>query len=351
MSAFPGLDVAGSIRQPGASLAARLLICLCIQLAGCEGTTASQFAAVARIPTGFLPTGIACGRPLVLFGESSELLSVRTQAEIYRLDTDTRTLQRVYARPDARVLGFSAPTDGSLIALVGGSANPQLLRSLDGGRSWEELSRVPPNIFGAAFISRDSGFAWSGDSVYFTYDGARTWKSAPMVGVFSGASPQPVVDQSLVLWVATFRPKGPGSDLVAVDSDLVVRREISSDDKIARMTGGAEDVWFVLQEGGYGRILISRLRTEDGPPAERVAELNKDLPIDYAARGEHLAILLSDTSRGSERYVMASANGGSTWMGVKGATNDSLQCACIGEEGELWVAGRRHLWSSPLGQH
>jgi photosystem II stability/assembly factor-like uncharacterized protein len=84
--------------------------------------------------------------------------------------------------------GAGAPVLGSLSGPVSGS---QLLRTTDGGQSWQQLGGTPANPETACFTSASNGYLGTPGVIWHTTDGGTTWTKSftepPAVRAESGA--------------------------------------------------------------------------------------------------------------------------------------------------------------------
>ena len=327
---------------------ARILgVALAVFGAGFAMADGDHLKQVLPLPAGYFTTGMSCTRgSLVVFGHVRELLSTTPEVRILRLAKGTPEWEVAYSQPMSRVLADSIAGDGTLTAIVGASDKHAMIRSLDGGTSWAAIEGAPAGVFGVSFRNALVGYAWNDDVLHFTSDGGHTWRAVPTHGIISPGMPVPVADENGRLWVVQRRTKGPISRLVTFGPDLSIERDLDSSDWIAAVATSGKDVWFALQRGGYGKVVISRLQRDGGQPeGSIVAELNEDLPIDFSVRGENVALILSDTSKGgSSRYVTTSKDGGRSWKRLS-LDHDTAEHICVGQGGKLWVAGSTGLWA------
>jgi len=237
--------------------------------------------------------------------------------------------------------------------LSSANENLELVRSVDRGREWLRLGKVPDRIFGVAFFDSLNGFAWGPDFAYRTDDGGETWSGRQVVDLFEAGQPRPVVDWSNRLWVASRKVSGAdvGYRLTSFDAELEERSSLTISDRIERMDATESGLWLLVQQGGYGKALVSRLRENDSGRIVPLFELNDDLPLGLAVRGSSIAVALSDASDlGSSRYVLAreTLQAVGEWREFTLRPSDSLQLVCVDEGGGLWAIGREWLWHTTV---
>jgi photosystem II stability/assembly factor-like uncharacterized protein len=313
---------------------------------GAELKAAIPLTRMHPMPEDYMVTGVSCSGPgIVLFGHHRPFATGDRETRILRWQAGETGWKTTYSEPDSRVGDYSIGVDGTLFVLVVGKSAPRLIRSSDDGTSWTPLANTPAGTFGAEFRDARFGFAWGSKRVAATADGGQTWKSSSARGVVEEGSPWPVVDAAENLWVAKMPMTGPHGILVRIGPDPATRSEMPSKDSIVGMATSGSDLWLALRDGGYGTAVVAKL-AEDGRKFDRVAELNADLPIDFAVRGRDMAVLLAHVEgMTSTRYVAFSEDGGESWTRMLPG-RDSAQRICIGARNELWVAGRESLWSS-----
>ncbi|HVN40554.1 MAG TPA: hypothetical protein VMW19_20505 [Myxococcota bacterium] len=314
-----------------------------------------QFEALIPIPPDFASTGLACeGGALVLFGHHSPLPSTRTDAKILRWTPGESAWESSYSKGGSRVSSWAVALDGEMTALISsGDEGGDLLRSSDHGRTWNKIGEAPKDAFGVEFFDAVDGFAWGDDSGYATREGGITWTARKIVGLFQRGSPWPVVDGADLLWVATRKIEGEHArfSLTLLDPTLSERGEISTSDRVVRMISSDSGLWLLVQKGGYGTAMVSRLETSEGRRIVPVFELNNDLPLDLAVRDSQIAVVLSDTDQfTSSRYVLLGEGEQtvSEWKKLALGSDDSLQFVCLDPDGRLWAVGRKWLWRSVL---
>lgn len=163
-------------------------------------------------------------------------------------------------------------------ASTGGSRNSSsLLETTDGGTSWRRLADPCGNLADQRLSAVDANHLWltcgsepgaglQAKAVYFSTDGARTWRPTASVGLAKATSVGSLPGSGYIVGLAATSDRhvwlvlGDGSVEVSTDQGHTWRPAFS----LPPATGGAEEVTFVDQSHGWALTTRGLWRTTDG---------------------------------------------------------------------------------------
>jgi len=305
-------------------------------------------------PPDFRATDLACADDwVVVFGYSSPFASAVTTATVLRAARSSSGWETSYSGQSRTLMrNAGLAEDGSLFAVVragNGGGQPLLIWSTNTGRTWASGLPLPKHAFGATFADRSTGYAWSSTHVYRTVNGGRNWSEMPVAGVFAEGRPDPVIGSRGELWAIMRIPQTgpPVATVVCLSPELGVEQRLEIHDRVSAIAVVEGGLRLFGQQNGHGNAQLAHVAHRGADLSYRiVAELGKDLPIDYASSGNSAAAILSDTSNlGSNRYLLLSADTGRSWTRAE-TEHDSPQAVCVGS-GMTWIAGQKRIWYLP----
>ncbi len=309
---------------------------------------------VGELPPRFLPTAMLCHQQsaLIFGGERGEYLPgdpklFDREAVAFKISSAGGEMKRL-AIGSGLALDASQP-DHSVIYVVRTEWAPDapergyLVRSRDGGESWEALDSAPHDIIGVEFESEQVGYVWSSHVVYRTEDGGLSWSRVDGPGLLPRGAPRPVVDSTGALWVAAGH--GPGWDarnnsIARVLPDLGVQTELLNSSFRVWDIDVSEDgvAWLLVEEDDTKHLRLMRLAPDQGDPS-LVAELPDGLPRYFSVLGSEIVVLLSETgNENPRRFLMVSEDLGASWKTVRPSEN-RVRTACALGVDKIWLVG------------
>lgn len=168
-----------------------------------------------------------------------------------------------------------------------------LMRSGDGGETWETIPTAPSDIIGE-LASKSAGWVWSSRTLHQTSDAGVSWSRIDAPGILPRGvgHPRPAIDHEGALWIAT----GHGSGWKH-DGNVIAR--VLPGPRIETVLGDADfrvwalgvsdqgDLWLVVDDGEPENVGLMRLPSgQDASALSRVANLpsGSDLPASVRYR-------------------------------------------------------------------
>lgn len=264
---------------------------------------------------------------IMVGGERGEYLPgdarlYREEAVAVRVGADTSRRVRALLG-EGFATSVSGSLNGWLLAVRRSSAPPNgevghLLISRDGGRTFDDSAKGPPDIVGVAVESRDHAFAWSSETIYRTTDGGKSWKSVRLKGYIPRGRQRPVSDGKRGL-VVLLQPEPTVNPrffrLVRVADDLTVK-EVKLPTEVTPEAVDAvapNRIYLVGAAGDRNHLFVSK---ENGGVLqwEQVSEVASGLPI-YFRAGERSLIISTSEINGEvlNHSLHGSFDGGKSW--------------------------------------
>jgi len=194
-----------------------------------------------------------------------------------------------------------------------------IVRTRDGGRTWQALESPPPEVAGVAFASPEIGWSWSDHALYATSNSGDDWRQLPIPdGRISRSGPLPIV-VSGNLWVPLnhgLGPRGRINSLVRVSGDDDVSVARSSDPfTLAALTSHQGALWAVTDTpNGQGVSSLYRIDTDRGGEAIEVSSLPPGRPAYLAVHDDGIVVALTDPfAEGGRPSLTRSTDRGHTW--------------------------------------
>lgn len=309
---------------------------------------------VGELPPRFLPTAIVCEQQsaLIFGGARGEHLPgdpklFDREAVAFKVFRDGSEMKRL-AIGSGLALDASQPSHGALYVVrtewaPDAPEKGYLVRSRDGGESWQAVDAAPHDIIGVEFESEQRGYVWSSRVVYRTEDGGASWSSVDAPGLLPRGAPRPVVDSSGALWVAVGHGPGwdPGNNAIArVLPDLRVQAELVNASFRVWEIDVSKDAtaWLLVEGPDTKRLRLMRLSPGQGTPS-LVAELPEGLPKYLRVLGSEIVVLLSETgSDDPRRFLMVSRDLGASWKKVQPPEERVREACALGAD-KIWLVG------------
>jgi len=288
---------------------------------------------IATLPPGVSPNAIVGSddRVLILGDQFGEYIpgtppAAGGEAVAFEIQKADGSLQLTALGPGF-VIDASEPAGGVIYAvrIVWSPDRPEvsyLMRSGDGGKSWEAIPSAPADIIGIEFASKSSGWAWSSGALYHTSDGGVSWSRIEAPGLLPRGvgRPHPAIDHEGALWIAAnhgpgWKPQGnviarvlpaPRVETVLRDADFRVSQLDVSDQG---------DLWLAVDDGHGEHVRLMRLPSgEDASALSKVADLPSGLPIYLRVLGSGIVVALSEIKLDDPQvFLMVSRDAGASW--------------------------------------
>lgn len=288
---------------------------------------------IATLPTRVSPNAIVGSedRVLILGDQFGEYIpgtppAAGGEAVAFEIQKADGTLQRTALGPGF-VIDASEAADGVIYAvrIVWSPDRPEvsyLMRSGDGGKSWETIPTAPADIIGIEFASERSGWTWSSRALYHTDDAGASWSKIEAPGLLPRGRDyaHPAIDHEGALWIAADHGPGwkrqgnaiaravPGSRVEMVLRDAAFR--VSQLD-----VSDQGDLWLAVDDGHGEHVRLMRLPSgEDASALSKVADLSAGLPLYLRVFGSGIVVALSEIKLDDPQvFLTVSRNGGASW--------------------------------------
>ncbi len=267
----------------------------------------------------------------------------------------TRSAAMVRVDPDLSIetdvvgkglLDSLSRSDDLMWAVQTHESGSAVLKSVDGGRSWEPREVAPAQftstdrLRGVVPVDRDRCYAYSMDAVYYTHDGGNSWRGAHLATQGPGQQVALTADGNLWLFAASVPS---GERIVVISPQLKILREVALPelDDLSAIQADRDNGVLVLGITREWRsavlFRVSSLGQVSPPLWERSGQMGTYLKVS-GSRIVVVRVAQHDTWFGGSA-VEVSDDSGVTWRSKRIASRiDANNCA---SDKWLWTVGAR----------
>lgn len=193
-----------------------------------------------------------------------------------------------------------------------------IVRTRDGGRTWQSLDSTPPEATGVAFVNPQIGWSWSDHALYATSNSGDDWKQISIPeGHISRSGPLPIV-ASGSLWVPLNHGLGPRdrrNALVRVTGDEVSVLRSNDSISLALLASHRGDLWAVTRppDREIGSRLY-RIEADRRGTLTEVSALPPGSPLYIGVHDDGIVVALArHWTEGGRPFLVRSSDGGRSW--------------------------------------